>query len=297
MELSLKSSCGISCLCFNKWDNQYISLSTWGSSVEIYNAKTGFHVQSHKFDCPQLFVIWADKNMCISGGSDGVISANGVFFGAHDSPISSLCYVEARKVLVSSSFDGMVKVWEIKTHSLICENTVQYKVIGMSLAKQSMVVCGCSERAIFTFDVGDPKSIQVRSSSLPYNTSCVSANDENIAIGSFEGRIAVESFEGKNYAFKAHYESIDDTRYVFPVNVMRFHSQTGHLATGGGDGKVIIWDLEQKRKIKEYGPYPSSISSLSFSDDGTLLAISSSYGFEKGDVQHERDMVLIVEIP
>jgi len=143
MELSLKSSCGISCLCFNKWDNQYISLSTWGSSVEIYNAKTGFHVQSHKFDCPQLFVIWADKNMCISGGSDGVISANGVLFGTHDSPISSLCYVEARKVLVSSSFDGMVKVWEIKTHSLICENIVQYKVIGMSLAKQSNIHIRC----------------------------------------------------------------------------------------------------------------------------------------------------------
>ncbi len=39
--------------------------------------------------------------------------------------------------------------------------------------------------------------------------------------------------------------------------------------------------------------YPSSVSSLSFSHDGALLAVASSYMYEQGDTQHPADAIYI----
>jgi len=41
----------------------------------------------------------------------------------------------------------------------------------------------------------------------------------------------------------------------------------------------------------------TSCSSLDFSKDGSSLAIASSYAFERGDVKHPKDKVLIVDLP
>jgi cell cycle arrest protein BUB3 len=39
--------------------------------------------------------------------------------------------------------------------------------------------------------------------------------------------------------------------------------------------------------------YPSSIASLAFNKDGSLLAVASSYMFEQGEAQHPADAIFI----
>jgi hypothetical protein len=46
---------------------------------------------------------------------------------------------------------------------------------------------------------------------------------------------------------------------------------------------VYIRDGSQKKRLKVLPSYPTSISSLSFSKDGTFLAIAASYTFEEGE--------------
>lgn len=57
----------------------------------------------------------------------------------------------------------------------------------------------------------------------------------------------------------------------------------GTFASGGGDGVVNIWDGFNKKRLRQYPRYPSSIASLSFSCDGSMLAVASSYTFEEGE--------------
>lgn len=42
--------------------------------------------------------------------------------------------------------------------------------------------------------------------------------------------------------------------------------------------------------------YPSSIASLAFSSDGSLLAVASSYMFEQGEAQHAADAIYIRQV-
>lgn len=65
---------------------------------------------------------------------------------------------------------------------------------------------------------------------------------------------------------------------------------------GGSDGFVNIWDPLNKKRLCQFHRYPTSIASLAFSNDGSLLAIASSYMQEQGDISHPEDAVFIRQV-
>ena len=68
--------------------------------------------------------------------------------------------------------------------------------------------------------------------------------------------------------------------YIYPVNAISFHRDFNTFATGGSDGLVNIWDGQNKKRLCQFHKYPTSIASLAFSNDGSVLAIASSYMHE-----------------
>lgn len=52
---------------------------------------------------------------------------------------------------------------------------------------------------------------------------------DGYALGSIEGRIAVEFFDSsvesqaRKYAFKCHRQQVEDTDMVYPVNALAYH--------------------------------------------------------------------------
>ena len=44
-----------------------------------------------------------------------------------------------------------------------------------------------------------------------------------------------------------------------------------------------IWDGSQKKRLRQFPGYKTSIASLSFNADGTQLGIAVSYTFEDGE--------------
>ncbi|KAL3925469.1 MAG: hypothetical protein SGILL_000386 [Bacillariaceae sp.] len=142
-----------------------------------------------------------------------------------------------------------------------------------------------------------------RESSLKFQTRCVQFFPDGHAfcVGSIEGRVGVEFLEElgfvpngmKKYAFKCH--RVGDT--VYPVNVIAFHPKfTDTFATGGCDGTVVLWDGGNKKKLTALPAFPTSVSALSFSEDGTQLAIASSYTHEEGDRDHPQDEIYVRQI-
>ena len=61
----------------------------------------------------------------------------------------------------------------------------------------------------------------------------------------------------------------------------------GTFATGGGDGHVNIWDGKNKKRICQFPPYKTSISSLDFNSTGNLLAVAASYNWQYYDIEYE----------
>jgi cell cycle arrest protein BUB3 len=57
---------------------------------------------------------------------------------------------------------------------------------------------------------------------------------------------------------------------------------------------VSLWDWGAKKRLTQYPPYASSISALSFSRDGGLLAIGVSYNYDEGPArEHPADAIVV----
>lgn len=77
------------------------------------------------------------------------------------------------------------------------------------------------------------------------------------------------------------------------MHSIAFHPTFGTFATGGGDGVINIWDGANKKRLFQICKYPTSVASLSFSPDGSMLAVAASYAFEYGDKPHPADAIYI----
>ena len=165
-----------------------------------------------------------------------------------------------------------------------------------------VMVVGTAGRRVHIWDIRNMKfDAQRRESALKFMTRCIRCfpNKKGYVLSSCEGRVAVEYLDTspeaqKNkYAFKCHRIKEEGMETIFPVNTISFHKRYNTFATGGCDGFVNIWDSENKKRLCQLHRLPTSIASLSFNDDGSMLAIASSYTFELGDKEHPADQIYI----
>lgn len=310
-EIELQDVDGISRIQINPWNPSILAISTWNGFIDIYNINSRSRAQRTNLKCPQLAVEWISANDYASGGADGIVYVNGVQIGFHDSPISSLAFSVKNHILASGSYDGVVKFWNPKTSELIFEFTTDDKIFCMAAAAPNNIVCGCLESRVISLDCITFKDELVKTMTHGYNTRQITACESAIATSVVQGRIAIVNLndQANKYAFKAHLSepkgesalqmSEISPKCVYPVNALCFQPGTDFLASGGTDGVVHIWDIKKKRKLQtlmdeENGiPFNTSISSISFSNNGDTLAVAVSYCFENGPVQHAPDRLII----
>lgn len=122
---------------------------------------------------------------------------------------------------------------------------------------------------------------------------CVSDETRRYVVGSTEGRVAVDDFEGSGgFSFKCH--RMDGM--AFPVNCVVYNRKYGSFATGGGDGYVAFWDGEAKKRIAQWGRWATSVSSIEFDGESDKIAIAVSYTFEEGEKDCPPDEVHICDV-
>lgn len=229
---------------------------------------------------------------------------------------------EHPQLIATASWNRQLCLWDLRqqqqqSNKAAAATTVNLPGKAFSMDVDSVherIVVGCAGRSNVFYDLRmgttmmtqedySLEKVLVRDSSLKFQTRCVKffPSGNAFGIGSIEGRVGVEYLDElgmpsvgmKKYAFKCH--RVGDI--VYPVNVIAFHPKyTTTFATGGCDGTVVLWDAQQKKKLVALPKFPTSISALAFSEDGTELAIASSYTHEEGDREHPQDEVYIRKI-
>jgi mRNA export factor len=156
--------------------------------------------------------------------------------------------------------------------------------------------------------------------------SCFTPTPNGFAIGSIEGRCAIQYVEERdasnNFSFKCHRETNPnnkDQSNVYAVNAISFHPEHGTFSTAGSDGQFNFWDGQAKHRLSRstlfsvsthaYAPrhgsnaqaegFPSAgapITATDFNRQGTIFAYALSYdwsqGFQKNTAQQPHKVML-----
>ncbi|CAH1783481.1 unnamed protein product [Owenia fusiformis] len=294
---------GISAVKFGPNSSQFLLVSSWDCYVRLYDVVSNSLRIKYGHSEPVLDCCFQDTVHAYSGGLDNSLkmydfnTSAETHVGSHDGAVRCVEYAPDTNVVITGSWDFTVKLWDPRAPTCTGSYSQPDKVYTLAVTGDRLVV-GTAGRRVLVWDLRNMGYVQQRrESSLKYQTRCIRTfpNKAGFVLSSIEGRVAVEyldpspEVQKKKYAFKCHRVKEDGVEKIFPVNAIAFHNTHNTFATGGSDGFVNIWDGFHKKRLCQFHRYPTSIASLAFSQDGSTLAIASSYMYEQDEIDNPPD--------
>mmetsp|Transcript_9758 Transcript_9758/g.36354 ORF Transcript_9758/g.36354 Transcript_9758/m.36354 type:complete len:352 (-) Transcript_9758:162-1217(-) len=285
----------------------FLAASDWSGTVSCWqiqknlNAAAPHNFQAqpkvqYKHKAPALCCAITHDGKIVSGGCDNVArikalpganlgtsnNATELEFGKHDAPIKAIRPVQDINMIITGSWDKTLKYWDARMSSTNPAGSVNLpeRVYAMDV-KKNVAVVACAPKAVVGIDLRKPSQIMHSSeSSLKHQTRTISLfNDlSGYAIGSIEGRSAIEYFQTKGFAFKCHRDNND----VYPVHSISVHPRYGTFCTAGGDGKFHFWDKDARHRLQAFQNCGAPVVSTCFNSEGSVFAYATSYDFAKG---------------
>ncbi|KNB43804.1 hypothetical protein JH06_2586 [Blastocystis sp. subtype 4] len=293
----------ISCIRFTPSSNTLMA-SSWDSNIYLYTLDNLDCIQTYKSRGPILCCDFTSDTSACSAGLDcelkvyDLIQMKDSVIGRHLEAVSCLRWSADRRCIVTGSWDGTIALWDplvkpngrpvdqASLRKMLPENT---KVYSLDVLGGTTVLAATNTLQIALYDIRKlDQPLEIRDSNLKFNLRCVCAlpSDHGFASGCIEGRVSVDLLDPnsllKPYCFKCHRKVVNNINQVFPVNALAVHPTKSCLVTGGGDKAVYFWDYKSKKRLSYLRDLPSSVSSLAFNNDGSVLAIATSYLYENG---------------
>lgn len=282
-------------LASTSWDK---TVRVWAVGCEGENV-TATAVSSYSHEEPVLCCGFTrDGVRLISGGCDNKVKLKDLQaqqemqIGQHDAPVRQLAVLDDLGLVVTGSWDKTLRFWSFQQATPVMTIPLPERVYAMD-AKGSLLVVGCADRHILTYDLQQLQQTQAplkqSFSALKMQTRCISCfpDKTGYAVGSVEGRCSITYLEdaAKNFTFKCHRQNDQ----VSAVNSIDFHPSLGTFSTAGGDGTFVFWDKENRQRLKQFSAVGCPITAGRFNATGDLFAYSVSYDWSAGHEPSSRD--------
>jgi len=286
-------------------DGKYIVAGVTDYTAIVWDAKTGNEIRKYKrakatcTSCISEASITSDNKYIITACSDSVKvfdmksgSLVHEFYGQGGTPENLA--ISSDNQLVAGIEYGVAEVWNIQTGILILKagNYSSNKVLSLAISPDGKsLITGNDKRFSEIWDInsGEKKISlkgylnQVDESILTHsymywaaltNEVKLSPDGRFIAIGRTGNNARLIDFKtGKVYKTLRGHNSM--------VISLCFSSDGKYLATGGLDGKAIVWDVETGDKVREisFADTKLAIFSVDISSDNSMLATADWGGY------------------
>ncbi|KAL7479286.1 hypothetical protein ACHAW6_005024 [Cyclotella cf. meneghiniana] len=279
----------VSCWEVQESEGHILAMPKAKGESRVYHGN-GFPALDSAFspDGSTVFSVGADKAVRMWNLTQPPLNNIPQQIGAHDQPIKSVAFLPSTNLIVSGSWDKMLKFWDVRQQSPVGILQLPDKCYDLDV-RDSLMVVACAGRHIITYNVkGQPQEHMREESPLKFQSRCVAAFPDatGYAVGSIEGRVGIQyvaKVPGKeSFSFRCHRQEAN----VFAVNCICFHNQFGTFATVGADGIVNFWDKDNVQKLKGFPAIHRTITCASFSAQGNMFAYSSSYDWSKGSAHY-----------
>ncbi len=174
---------------------------------------------------------------------------------AHRGNITGLAFMPNGSVLLSSSEDDTIRVWDVLTGERL-HSIARYELRSKNIIDRSIV-------------------------SLP-------KDNDTIAIIYSDGHVRLWNI--KSGRFSRLFRGDDD-----PVSSLAFSSDGRLIATGSYDGAVHLWDAQSRQLLLTLRGHTNRVTSIAFSSDGRLLAsgaigVVNLWDTQTGRLLYSRDL-------
>ncbi|KRX10954.1 WD40-repeat-containing domain [Pseudocohnilembus persalinus] len=231
-------------------------------------------------------------------------------FGSHTSGISGVFWSQQNQVIITTGFDGMVKIWSMNNQNGPVQQINLNKKIYCAAYSQDFLIMGLQQEKICIEHVSNLMRNNVTApfdsshlgqtsqiSSIQITATNIQQNNIELffAVASIDGRANVSTYKSQGnqfkqdsvITFKCHKEDKQEGNkkisQLYPVNGIGFNPLSRDFVyTAGSDGKIIYWDINKKQKIKSFQYGNSPITCCKVSPDGQFMAYALGYDWHGG---------------
>jgi RNA polymerase sigma factor (sigma-70 family) len=235
----------------------------------------------------------------------------------HLAPIGRLAFAPDGKTLVSTSWDGVVRLWETETGQELGSQRAWWRTVCLAPDGKSLVLTRRQDEIVLVDPrtgkvgrklTGRPGAVGALALAPDGKTLAAAGIDSKVRIWDLAGGRVVHvlphnrpvmflafSSDGKLLATGAK-DSLIQVWDVASGNEVRrlnlphiaeslaFAADGRTLATGGRDGWVNLWDARTGRLLRRVGLHAGYVIGLAFSPDGRSLAVGYWRGFRIWEV-------------
>ena len=237
-----------------------------------------------------------DGAMLASGSSDRTVKLWDIATGrtvatleGHTAWVYSVAYSPNGTMLASGSSDDTVKLWDVTTKENISTleghahavSSVAFSPDGTTLAS------GASDSTIKVWDVATKENIATLRHTHRVRSVVFSPDGAMLASGSSDRTVKLwDIATGQNIATYRHIDEHSDFGRAWgePVWSVAFSPDGTTLASGGGSGTVILWDMSPYITPQTPDPDFNGDGQVDLSD---FLLFASQFGLSRGDEQYD----------